>query len=368
MKALTLGGATVDIIASVSDDEIERMTMHNAITNFLLLEEGKKVEAENIETHTGGGAINASVSMAQLGINVSCVVKLAEDIEGQMVLKRLDEKSIGKQWVLSNADLPTGCAVMVSSHVRNPTIFVARGANTLLTPDEIKPEMFEGVELTYVTGLSGASADCFPKIVKLAKAAGSLVVANPGIRQLSSRTQSFWNSLQYIDVLVMNEVEAGQLVPFVSAKSEIDAIQPCAYSDNKKLPELLKKGVGVSGTMMGLREFTQIISSLGPQRLLVTNGKEGAYLGTNEQIIFCPAQKAKVMGTAGAGDSFASTFASFIGLGKGEELALKAASINSASVVSVMDTQSGLLTQEQLLSGIEKADWQKYECYSLKQS
>ncbi|WP_417453483.1 carbohydrate kinase family protein [Kiloniella sp.] len=365
MKALTLGGATVDIIASVSDDEIERMTMHNAITNFLLLEEGKKVDAENIETHTGGGAINASVSMAQLGIDVSCVVKLADDIEGQMVLKRLKEKSIGSQWVLSNADLPTGCAVMVSSHVRNPTIFVARGANTLLTPDEIKPEMFEGIELTYVTGLSGASADCFPKIVKLAKAAGSLVVANPGIRQLSSRTQSFWNSLQYIDVLVMNEVEAGQLVPFVSAKSEIDSIHPCAYSDDKKLPELLKKGVGVSGTMMGLREFTKIINSLGPERLLVTNGKEGAYLGTKEQIMFCPAQKAKVMGTAGAGDSFASTFASFIGLGEEEELALKAASINSASVVSVMDTQSGLLTQEELLSGIKKADWQKYESYNL---
>ncbi len=365
MKALALGGATVDIIASVSDDEVERMTMHNAITNFLLLEEGKKVDAEMIETHTGGGAINASVSMSLLGLDISCVVKLADDIEGQMVLKRLEEKNIGREWVITGAELATGCAVMVSSHVRNPTIFVARGANTLLSPDEIKPEMFEGIELTYVTGLSGASADCFPRIVKLAKEAGSLVVANPGIRQLSSRTQSFWESLQYIDVLVMNEVEAGQLVPFISAKSEIDATRSCKHSDAPDLPEILIKGVGVSGTMMSLKEFVKTLGGLGPQRLLVTNGKEGAYLGTPEEILFCPAQKAEVMGTAGAGDAFASTFASFIGLGKGEELSLKAASVNSASVVSVMDTQSGLLDKEELADRIKSSDWSKFNRYSL---
>ncbi|MFD2207148.1 carbohydrate kinase family protein [Kiloniella antarctica] len=365
MKALALGGATVDIIASVLDDEVERMTMHNATTNFLLLEEGKKVDAEAVETHTGGGAINASVSMALLGLDISCAVKIADDIEGQMVLKRLEERGIGSQWVLTGAELATGCAVMVSSHVRNPTIFVARGANTLLKLEEIKPEMFAGVGLTYVTGLSGASADCFPKIVKLAKEAGSLVVANPGIRQLSSRAQSFWESLQYIDVLVVNEVEAGQLVPFIAAKREVDATRSCKYSSDLSLPELLKKGVGVSGTMMALKEFVITLGKLGPQRLLVTNGKEGAYLGTVDEIHFCPAQKAKVMGTAGAGDAFASTFATFIGLGKNEEEALKAASVNSASVVSVMDTQSGLLTHEQLAAGIEKADWRKFKTYSL---
>ena len=115
MKALALGGATVDIIASVSDDEVERMTMHNATTNFLLLEEGKKVDAEAVETHTGGGAINASVSMALLGLDISCVVKIGDDIEGQMVQKRLKERNIGSQWVLSAAEQATGCAVMVLS-------------------------------------------------------------------------------------------------------------------------------------------------------------------------------------------------------------------------------------------------------------
>ncbi|WP_419901702.1 carbohydrate kinase family protein [Kiloniella sp.] len=365
MKALALGGATVDIIASVSDDEIERMTMHNATTNFLLLEEGKKVDADAVETHTGGGAINASVSMSLLGLDIACVVKLADDIEGQKVLNRLDERGIRRDWVITGAELATGCAVMVSSHVRNPTIFVARGANTLLSPDEIKPEMFEGVKLTYVTGLSGASADCFPKIVKLAKKAGSLVVANPGIRQLSSRAQSFWESLQFIDVLVVNEVEAGQLVPFIAAKSEIDVTRSCKYSEDPALPELLRKGVGVSGTMMALKEFVITLGKLGPKKMLVTNGKEGAYLGTSEEILFCPAQKAEVMGTAGAGDAFASTFSTYIGMGKGAEEALKAASINSASVVSVMDTQSGLLNQEQLDTRIKSADWGKFNRYSL---
>ncbi|WP_020593769.1 carbohydrate kinase family protein [Kiloniella laminariae] len=366
MKALALGGATVDIIASVSDDEIERMTMHNAITNFLLLEEGKKVEAETIETHTGGGAINASVSMAKLGLDISCVVKLGDDIEGQMVLKRLEQTGIDSKWVINGSELPTGCAVMVSSHVRNPTIFVARGANTLLTPDEITPEMFADVGLTYVTGLSGASADCFPKIVRLAKEAGSLVVANPGIRQLTSRTQSFWDSLAHIDVLVLNEVEAARLLPFVSAKSEQDFTGCCAYSNEKNLPELLKKGVGIPGARLSLEGFVSTITQFGPKQVLVTNGKEGAYLGTDQEIVFCPAQKARVMGTAGAGDSFASTFSAFIAVGQGDETALKAAAINAASVVSVMDTQSGLLGKDEILQRIPKSDWGKFNRYPAK--
>ena len=41
MKALTVGGAMLDTIAIIADDRIERMTMLNADTSFLLLEEGR---------------------------------------------------------------------------------------------------------------------------------------------------------------------------------------------------------------------------------------------------------------------------------------------------------------------------------------
>lgn len=50
MKALTIGGAMIDTIAVIANERIERMTMRNADASFLLLEEGRKNEAENLHS------------------------------------------------------------------------------------------------------------------------------------------------------------------------------------------------------------------------------------------------------------------------------------------------------------------------------
>ena len=75
MKVLTIGSAMIDTIAIIGSARIERMTMLNAESSFLLLEEGRKTEAEEVSTHAGGGAVNAAVAMARLGMDeLSAVV------------------------------------------------------------------------------------------------------------------------------------------------------------------------------------------------------------------------------------------------------------------------------------------------------
>ena len=68
MKCLTIGGATIDTIAIIASDRIERMSMLNADSSFLLLKEGSKTEAAEVSTHTGGGAVNSAVGMSRLGL------------------------------------------------------------------------------------------------------------------------------------------------------------------------------------------------------------------------------------------------------------------------------------------------------------
>ena len=53
--------------------------MLNADSSFLLLEEGRKTEAEEVSTHVGGGAVNVAVAMARLGMDVAVLAKLGSD-------------------------------------------------------------------------------------------------------------------------------------------------------------------------------------------------------------------------------------------------------------------------------------------------
>lgn len=183
MKALTIGGAMIDTIAIIANDRIERMTMLNADNSFLLLEEGRKTEATEISTHVGGGAVNAAVALARIGLDVSTLVKLGKDQRAETVLSHLLQEGVSTRWALRDGRAPTGASVLVSSHDRNAAIFTFRGANTLLEEADLRDEAF-AVDAVYVSSLSNESADTFPAIIAKAKAQGALVATNPRVRQL----------------------------------------------------------------------------------------------------------------------------------------------------------------------------------------
>jgi len=338
MKALTVGGAMLDTIAIIADDRIERMTMLNADTSFLLLEDGRKTEAVQISNHVGGGAVNAAVALSRLGFDVAALVKLGKDQRAETVLGHLMREGISTRWALRDGRAPTGASMLVSSHDRNAAIFTFRGANTLLDERDLHDDAF-AVDVVYISSLSNESADTFPAIVRRAKARGALVAANPRVRQLSSRTEAFRDELAHIDILAINRSEADVLVPGLVARFG-EGGRSLPLEPGEAPPRLVARGFAGGGHEM---------CRAGPRFVVVTDGRNGAFLGTREAIHFCPAVlEPNVMGTAGAGDAFNATFTASIALGRKPDDALRAAVVNSASVVRHADTQSGLLSHEQL--------------------
>jgi ribokinase len=341
MKVLTVGGAMIDTIAIIESDRIERMTMLNAESSFLLLEEGRKTEAVEVSTHCGGGAVNAAVAMARLGLDVAALVKLGRDDRAETVLARLLQEGVSTRWAVRDERAPSGASVLISSHDRNAAVFTFRGANTLLEPADLRDEAF-AVDVVYVSGLSNKSADCFPLIVQRAKEHGALVATNPGVRQLSARGGAFQECLAQIDILTINRAEADVLVPRLVARFG-EGGPTLALAPGEEPPRLAARGLAGGGFEMGLAAFFGALHQVGAQTVVLTDGLGGAFVGGKDAILFCPALKSTVAGTAGAGDAFAATFAAFVALGRPPEEALRAASINAASVVGHVDTQTGLL-------------------------
>jgi ribokinase len=361
MKALIIGGAMIDTIAVIANERVERMTMRNAETSFLLLEEGRKAEAEEISTHCGGGAVNAAVALARLGHDVSAIIKLGQDARAETILARLTDEGVSTRFAVRDARAPTGASVLVSAHDRNAAIFTFRGANTLLEARDLKPDAF-ACDLVYVTGLSNASASCFPLIVERAKAEGAMVAANPGIRQLSARQNEFRECISKIDILAINRHEASALVPWLVSQARdqpngqttgarrISGGTDLPDGTTDDLPDLARHGLASGGFDMPLVQFCHAIHRLGPRWVVITDGRDGAYVGAPSGLVHCPAVPVTAAGTAGAGDAFNSTFAAYITQSASAEDAVLAASANAASVISWIDTQTGLLQRRDLES------------------
>ncbi|MEM9781448.1 MAG: carbohydrate kinase family protein [Pseudomonadota bacterium] len=339
MRSLHVGSAMIDIISIVAAENIERMTFSNDTRSFLMLEAGRKVPAQSITTHVGGGACNTAVALSRLSWEAGVIARVGHDLNAGAVREHLDRERVDATWLAEAEDAATGTAVMVASHDRNASIFVHRGANEGIGPENLPDEAFAGRDFVHIAPLSSRSADAFGLIAQKGRKAGAMVVANPGIRHLTSRTQAVLQALADIDLLSINRVEAEALVPAIAARAE-EAPDPLPAQG---APALLKSGLSGGGFQIGLLRFLDGLRAFGPRYVMVTDGTDGAWLAGPEGTIWHPALPARVAGTAGAGDAYNATLAAALTEGRAPERAMLEASVNAASVVSVVDTTAGLL-------------------------
>ena len=343
MRSLHIGSAMIDTVTLVAPEDIERASFTNDGKSFLMLETGRKIPAKSITWHVGGGACNTAVSLARRGWKPAVLAKTGDDAAADEVRRHLSAEGIEDRMIEASGKA-TGKAVMVSSHDRNASIFVHRGANETITTDELPAVAFRGFELVYVGPLSNQSADCFEHIVGQARAAGAMVAANPGIRQLTARTAGFLNALAGLDLLSVNRIEAEALVPAFAPRAQ-EGPDPHPPAD---CPALLKRGLSFGGFQMGLVRFIRAVQAAGPRWVSITDGIEGSYLGTPDAVLWHPPVPAEVAGTAGAGDGFCSTLTAALAEGRDPETAMREAAVNAASVVEHIDTTSGLLRPEEM--------------------
>ena len=352
MKALTIGGAMVDTIAIIENAGIERMSMLNAGTSFLLLEEGGKTEALEVSTHAGGGGINAAVAFARLGLDTSVLIKLGDDTRAERIISALDRDRISHRWALRDPRAPTGASVHVSSHDRNAAVFTFRGANTLLVPEDLADDAF-AVDLVYIANLSDQAARCFPTIVEKAQKARALIAANPGIRQLHAHAGAFQGTLPALHILSLNRREADEVVSMLERDETRDET-PLTFPEGLSPPALAVRGLRHEGRKVSLTAFMRALLGRGVGTVLVTDGQNGAFAASRAGLYHCPARNVAVLGTAGAGDAFASTFAAETAMGSAPDRALQAATINAAAVLGHVDTTTGLMSRGAIDAALDR--------------
>ncbi len=316
---ITIGGATRDVFFRVSEGEVISTPEDPTKQKLLAFEYGAKITPQEVYFSYGGGGANTAVCFARLGLKVATLLNLGSEGTGDIVIDNLKKEKVTTQFVSRDSKLHTALSVLLNVPSGEKVVFRCIGADR-----NLKIKNWSKVTNTkwfYITSLRGKSAKLLDKIDKIVSKGEVKLATNPGIEQVKKGYKGLKDVIRSTSILILNKDEAIELV----------------LSKNKNV------------RYNNVRELLRIIKSWGPEIVVVTCGKKGAY-AINDKKIYCQkAYKVKMVDSTGAGDAFGSTFVFGIIKGFPVEESLKLAAKNAASVVSRLGAQEGLLSFKKLV-------------------
>lgn len=355
-KALTIGSSTQDIFILTPNPKSISIETDHKNELYTLLPQGK-IDVKEIHYSTGGGATNAAICLNRLGFYVWLCSSIANDSAGEFIKNRLHQNNISTN-LIQSSELETAISFILPTQEKDYTALVHRAANKDLDTSKFTDEDLKNFDLLYISGLSPKSAFYLPRLVTQAKSIKLFTATNPSSNQIINHFDTIYNSLKYLDLLILNKSEAQKFfLSFLDfTKLNLNKKINLSYEE---YPKIFNDFVDFKSQNYGLTDFFNLILENGTKIIAVTDGAHGVYVATKDFILFSPIVKVEVVNTIGAGDAFGSTLSGLLTLGYSIEDALIYASINSASVVNSLDTNEGLLTLDKLKLRFDKVDKSK---------
>lgn len=325
---VTVGSATQDVFVRTDAARIFSTRGPDSKSEFLGLPYGAKVNVSEVLFMTGGGATNAAVCLAKQGVKAGIVAAIGKDDAGANIRKRLEEGKVDTSLMIPLADHGTGYSVILTSFEGDRTVLVFRGASDHVDVPQLDLAGLCRTKWLYVSSLGASGARVFSPLFAAARKAGVKIAFNPGGSTVEQGVAKAADLLQGLDVLLVNREEA---LAFQGKDTTMRRAAPEA--EDALYTELLKG-----------------FQAVGVKVPVITDGFRGSYALEGKARVRCPAHPvAKVVSTLGAGDAFGSTFvAALIRYGDDLSRALREASINAASVVSVFGAKRGQLDLAEL--------------------
>jgi len=304
-RILSVGAALNDIYLIDHDDLTPTEIGGESIFGKILV--GDKVDIDKLSFEVGGGGVNSAISFARHGHETILIANIAKDTAGDAILRTLNKEGVDTSYINYDDHKSTGTSIiLLDSRCGERTILTYRGASAKFSNfnaddlDTIHPDFL------YITTMRG-DIDTLEKFLKKAHEMDAKVMFNPGVKELAE-AKRLTSLLKYVDILLVNKHEAGQIVP------------------GESLEELLYHLKNYSKT---------VIITDGAMGGIATNGEETYRFGIYADV--------KMKDATGAGDAFGSGFLAAIASGKSFRTAIAFASANSTSVVEKIGANKGIL-------------------------
>jgi ribokinase len=229
---------------------------------------GETIIGERVSYLPGGKGANQAVAIARLGGAARMIGRIGNDAFGARMRDFLAAEGIDISAIRTVDEAATGIALITVDSACENSITVIAGANHAWTDQdlELTPEAGDFV----VCQLEVPIAVTFAAFLS-AKAAGAVTLLNPAPYQVLSA-----ELLSLADVVVLNEIELGQMVAATINSANQQEMHAAAA-------RLLERG---------------------PQTAIVTLGADGVLVVEGAKALRVPGRRVSVVDTTGAGDCF----------------------------------------------------------------
>ena len=312
-QTISIGGATYDVFVRLDRSTIEECAGKDAITFPL----GDKIKVEDVIETCGGGASNTAVGLARLGCNAGFCGVVGDDQWGEKLRETFEKEGVDTSCVTIVEDEVSSFSIILSASSGERVILYDPGTNDHLHDATFDREHAGKADWVYFNHIQESSCVIEDDIINiLAQDGGPCLTWNPGGCQIDVGIEAPNNCklLEHTDLLQLNK---GEALEFSKTDTVEDAIKM-----------LLGKGV---------------------KNVMVTDGKNGTVASDGEKIYRCPVVEGnEVIDTTGAGDAFGTGATWSLLEGNNLSDALRAGTINAASVVGAIGAQAGLLTDTEM--------------------
>jgi len=319
---VTVGSALKDIMFYSPEGVIKKVS--KGVESLTLLFD-QKIKSDNVHFGIGGGASNTAVNFKGLGLKVSALVSVGKDEEGDMIINFFKKKGIDTSYAQRTTKRNTGFSFLfIHEQTRDHVVYTHYGAAGQLSPQK-KDYSAILTKWWYVTSLNN---NRWTSTMKHISSKEGKLAWNPGGQQLSEGYNVMVPYLEETDILFLNKPEAIRLVQ--------------SHNQYKKTSAKMYRG------KKGGDKLLSIIQGWGPELVVITDGREAIFAKHGEAMYYVDPPKDQPEDTTGAGDSFGSTFVAVFHKTGDVKKSLKAAMVNTTSVVSKVGAQAGFIRWAQL--------------------
>lgn len=281
---------------------------------------GETVYGDDFATYAGGKGANQAAAAARLDSDVAMLGAVGDDPNSSERLADLRDAGVDITPVFIRDQSPGGVALIQVDREGQNQIVIVPGANGTVSTDDVAnhlPDILADGDLVL------AQFELpFPAVrtaLEVARSAGARTIVNTapfvdGTAQL----------LSLIDILVVNEIEAGQLL----GRGPVSVDEASAAAQ-----ELRERGPGI---------------------VFATLGAAGAVICDHDQTVTIPAPQVDVVDTTGAGDATVGAFAAALNEGNDTVSAARRAVMAGSFAVQRPGAQPSQPTRRELDAFIEK--------------